>query len=164
MKRLSTRATCRNGHPRTAVSVYKDGQCKLCHTARAQRWRMKHAQADSAYNKQWKHDHAKEERARQAHWRKTHPANRRASAHKRLARIRGCVGAFTASEWTALIVSYSCTCLCCGQRKVLTPDHVISLSKGGSNDIGNIQPLCRKCNERKGVKYTDYRLDCINPS
>jgi hypothetical protein len=29
---------------------------------------------------------------------------------------------------------------------------------GGSNDIGNLQPLCRSCNAWKGARYIDFRL------
>lgn len=75
----------------------------------------------------------------------------------RRARKAGAGGSFTAAEWKALCVRYGNECLCCKLIKPLVADHVIPLSRSGSNSIANIQPLCRSCNARKGVKTTDYR-------
>jgi hypothetical protein len=43
-------------------------------------------------------------------------------------------------------------CVRCGASDDLTLDHVIALSRGGTNDIDNLQTLCRPCNSRKGAR------------
>jgi 5-methylcytosine-specific restriction endonuclease McrA len=80
-----------------------------------------------------------------------------AAIHKRRARIHGNGGSFTPQEWQVLCDQYDNRCLCCGEKKKLTVDHVIPISKGGSNSIDNIQPLCRSCNAKKYNKIIDYR-------
>lgn len=77
--------------------------------------------------------------------------------HKRRALLANAEGFFTDAEWKALLEQCDHRCLKCGSSDDITPDHVVPLSRGGSNWIDNIQPLCRSCNARKHVDDTDYR-------
>lgn len=76
---------------------------------------------------------------------------------RRQRRKKGATGSHTLQEWNALCERYGHICLACGQRLPLTEDHIVPLVKGGTDDISNIQPLCRPCNSRKGTQTTDYR-------
>lgn len=62
-------------------------------------------------------------------------------------------------EWENLKAQYNWTCPCCKKYEPqikLTKDHIIPISRGGSNNIENIQPLCRPCNSRKNIKTIRY--------
>lgn len=46
---------------------------------------------------------------------------------------------------------------------MIEADHIVALVNGGSDDISNIQPLCRNCNADKGAQTIDYRgLVCVS--
>ncbi len=72
-------------------------------------------------------------------------------------------GSHSEEEWQTLLLRFKFRCVWCRtharatREGFLTRDHVIPLAKGGSNDISNIQPLCKSCNSRKGVQIRDFR-------
>ena len=77
----------------------------------------------------------------------------------REARKRKNGGLHTVGEWEMLKAQYNWTCPACGKSEPeikLTEDHIVPVSKGGSNNIENIQPLCGSCNSRKKVKIIAY--------
>lgn len=93
-------------------------------------------------------------------WREANPDKVNEYSNNRRALKKGNDGTITAQEWQGLKEKFVHTCLKCGRREPeiqLTLDHVIPLSKGGTNSIDNVQPLCRSCNCSKGTKHIDYR-------
>ncbi len=82
---------------------------------------------------------------------KNHPEIERAYVNNYRARKLGAEGYFTFQEWVELCEQYSSRCAYCGKGTILTADHVIPLSEGGSNYISNILPACKSCNSKKGV-------------
>lgn len=59
-------------------------------------------------------------------------------------------GSHTPEEWRVLVKACGSRCARCGEVRKVTRDHIVPLSKGGTDYISNIQPLCRPCNSRKG--------------
>jgi 5-methylcytosine-specific restriction endonuclease McrA len=95
-------------------------------------------------------------------WRRENPQKLAVQLARRRARKLNAEGDFTVEDFEALCKKYGNACLRCGGRDaLLTPDHIVPLSLGGSNRIENIQPLCLSCNSWKNVKVIDYRTDAV---
>jgi hypothetical protein len=68
-------------------------------------------------------------------------------------------GNHTEDEWKTLKAQYNWICPSCHKKEPeikLSEDHIIPLSKGGSDNIENIQPLCRSCNSIKHANIIKY--------
>lgn len=55
-------------------------------------------------------------------------------------------------------------CLECGAVDELTIDHIVPVTKGGGDDVDNLQILCKRCNSRKGnrIRQRRYRSNARN--
>lgn len=141
-------STCKSLVPVTSFARdrrAKDGlfsQCSNCKKESQRRWNKANPDRLSAAAK--RHD------ANNPHARKIAKANSRARAY-------GVDGQLTTDDWLAVLDRYGEFCLRCGNLEAIQLDHVIPLSRGGSNSRDNIQPLCGECNNRKRANIEDYR-------
>lgn len=68
-------------------------------------------------------------------------------------------GWHTRDQFISMVEMVNFTCVCCYgffDMKDLTEDHIVPLTKGGTDYIENIQPLCRPCNSKKKDKAINY--------
>lgn len=61
-------------------------------------------------------------------------------------------GKITQALRVAVFENDAYRCIKCDSHKMLEVDHIIPVSKGGSNEPNNLQTLCNPCNNSKGVK------------
>ena len=65
----------------------------------------------------------------------------------------------SALEWAEMLTFFSGKCVKCGTSEgCAVKDHIIPIYQGGSDGIGNIQPLCKLCNSAKGSESIDWRV------
>lgn len=154
---------------------YENGQCVPCTSARGkeyyrrnkskvskrhQKWAQQNKESSKERSKRYRLNHPGRANEISRQWAKRNPEKTTAFYHKyRTERTNG-GGAYSAAEWNAVLKRYGNKCLCCGRTDVkLTADHIIPVSKGGSSNIDNLQPLCQTCNSKKRDKTIDYRPD-----
>lgn len=89
------------------------------------------------------------------------PCHKRAAKARRRARERGAAGTYTWVEVTRIWVSINRCCAYCDQPTTdYEPDHVVPLSKGGSNSITNVVPSCQRCNgDKRDLSLTEWYDD-----
>ncbi len=121
------------------------------------KWREKNREKERVRSLKFRNDHIEDYRAYDRKYAKDNPDKAREKSSKRRTAKTKAGGSFTVAEWTALCKKHNNRCLCCGKKRRLTADHVIPVSKGGTSNISNIQPLCGPCNSSKRDKTIDYR-------
>lgn len=118
--------------------------------------RLENAEAIREYNRAYHAQNRESVHERQRTWKKANPAAGLAANVRRRARKLGAQGSHTTAEWLAICKKQRGKCADCKLRKPLARDHVVPLSRGGTDFAYNIQGLCKSCNSRKKAKLMDY--------
>lgn len=109
--------------------------------------------------------HKEEIKRRNKIYRQKNPGKVSLWHHRRRAAVGG--GSHSLEDWNRVRAGTGGLCLGCMKRvgaKGLTKDHIIPVSRGGSGNIENIQPLCGSCNSEKGIDTWRFRIPNIRPT
>lgn len=164
-KHLKESPEYKKNHKKSAANWQKENKEKR--NAYFKEWRKQHPEAAKEYQRRWR---AKNTPKTSASWKKRnterkaidpeYAKTRLEYRRSRTLRLKGVGGSHTVAEWEALKVATGNKCLCCGvsgDETELTRDHVLPITKGGTDNIDNIQPLCLSCNAKKQANHIDYR-------
>jgi 5-methylcytosine-specific restriction endonuclease McrA len=87
---------------------------------------------------------------------------RKAMRYRRRGREHGSTSHFTWGEFMRLFIAAGRRCAYCDMEIAgqPDPDHVVPLSRGGSNSITNILPSCRACNsDKRDLLLDEWKAD-----
>ena len=125
-------------------------------------WRDANKEKKRASNSVWRDANRERHRENSRRWVENNPVRYREiqklASRKRRAIKAGLSEHHTEEQWNDLLNKYGNCCIACGATGKLEADHVVPIALGGTNDIANIQPLCRSCNARKWVIEHDWRI------
>jgi 5-methylcytosine-specific restriction endonuclease McrA len=90
-------------------------------------------------------------------WAKRNPEKQRRRVGRYRARKMAASGYHSFDEWMLVVRAHSWRCFYCGERlnrKTVTKDHRIPLSKGGTDFARNLVPACKACNSGKADRLS----------
>ena len=125
------------------------------HCESSRRWREKCPDVARENVLLWRETYPEREREGRRRWRTTHPEVHREQKRRSNSRRRSSRGAMTPvtpAAKNAASVRFGNRCAYCGKGGKMTVDHVVALSVGGLDEIGNILPACGRCNCSKNAK------------
>jgi 5-methylcytosine-specific restriction endonuclease McrA len=151
---LAKRAKWREGHRESARSL-ASRHYRLNRDAALERhakWRETNREAISEYRKKYYYANKDAEVKRHAKWRMANPEKVARLNRVRLDRKANAPGSHTTQEWSAIVKRQGGRCATCHLKVKLERDHIVPLSRGGTDFASNLQGLCKPCNASKKAK------------
>lgn len=122
--------------------------------AACKRWRDKAPEVDRERCRETYWKNPERAKARKAEWSALNPEKRSQQERNRRARKMAAEGFHTIEDVRRIRAAQRDRCACCRLplRKKGHLDHIVPLSRGGTNWPQNLQWLCASCNLAKGAK------------
>lgn len=122
---------------------------------------MKKRQQNGKMNSSWKGGISLDKKKYMKEWVINNRERKRFHLLKRVHLLRNAIGGYSYEDWVSMKERYRNTCPSCLRKEPdikLTVDHIVPISKGGTNCIENLQPLCKSCNAKKYTKIIKYNI------
>ena len=147
------------------VTAYRKANRKKI-AERMKAWRERNEDVIKRYQQEWREANVEHVRAYARRYRQERPEIKLLSQAKRRAAARGSVNHFTLRDVQEIFAFQFGECPYCGTNlsNAFEIDHIVPLSRGGSNGPENIQLLCSRRNRKKHAKTHDEFLawSCAN--
>lgn len=125
---------------------------------RSARWHNENKEKANEMARQWQIDNPEKVAERNKKWRDANPEHGRAMSSRRRAKIRSAGGTYDHHDVRELLIMQEHRCKTCDKCLIENQydiDHIVPLSRGGTNWPDNLQILCRYCNRSKGSKLPE---------
>ena len=163
---------------KTGDKIY--GYCKPCRLVRNRKYDQNRRNTDAEKIRRIMSSRRRDQREASKRWRDNNPdyaeKQRRYRENNKLkflvgrsnqrARKQKYSGLLRSKDWEFILSLFDYKCAADKTHEItkdnpITVDHVVPLKDGGLNCIHNIQPLCLRCNMKKGKREVDFRTTDI---
>jgi 5-methylcytosine-specific restriction endonuclease McrA len=150
------KAKCRRDNPEKVKAYFT--AYRASNLEKTKKWqaesRLRHIEKSRAREKAYRVNNPDKIRETQAAYRTNNIEKMRAHWRKRRALKAGAEGFHTAKDIEDIYSRQNGKCACCKKKvgDTYDVDHIVALSKGGSNWPANLQILCPTCNRTKRDK------------
>lgn len=155
---MKTCTKCKETKPLDRFSFRKERgtyrtYCKDCrNSGEARKYRESRREELAEQYRQYYKENSDRVKDVQKSYRENNPGVGRECSYRRRARAASAPGHRTDEQTKSRWLYHGNKCIYCGSTENLTDEHLIPLSRGGSDWPANIAPSCKSCNCSKNTK------------